>query len=317
MINKIFSARLSSRIGVISLILVNICLVVYAQDLSTDSTRGMKVKEYAQTLPQRIQRHRLKSAKSKPTDVGHYVSTESDSDTVAQGIDIGLTFWRLRESNDNDEVASKERIAVRKKGQPGQQQVDMTPVRVESNMPFADGDLLRMTLESPLNGYYIYVLNREQYVDGTLSEPYLIFPSQTDVGKTDRIVAGKPLFIPNAIDSFELQRFVNDRTEKVAEVFIFLLTPAPIKELPPLTDSQPRKVAMVEFKHWQQQWGVQRWKFERQGSTGLPITAIEKKASLTNNIVLSDSDQLPQTIYHIASKAGEPLLFQVPVQLRR
>ena len=59
------------------------------------------------------------------------------------------------------------------------------------NTPLRDGDRMRLSIEAPWDGY-LYVLNREQYADGSTSDPYLIFPAAgSGLAKTIRWPLGK------------------------------------------------------------------------------------------------------------------------------
>ena len=71
---------------------------------------------------------------------------------------------------------------------------------------------------------YLYVIDREQYADGTLGEPYLIFPTRTSAG--DNKVAGRLLEIPAQDDSPPFFTMKKSRPDHVAEVLSVLVTPA-------------------------------------------------------------------------------------------
>jgi hypothetical protein len=318
MICKKFSVIPLWKFAPVLLLLTGSQFALYSQTSTDGESRGLKPREYAENLQNRILARRPGPVQSNRKKAIIYAPASPDEIPVAQGTDIGLTFWRLRESKITDDktVVEEQRILVRKKEKAVESTVKLTPERAESDTQFTDGDRLRLSIEFHTEGY-IYIINREQYADGTLSEPYLVFPSQGDLGKTDRVVAGKLLFIPNESEFFELVRFIEDRPEKSAEVLTILVAPQPLKELPPLMDDQPRIVDSQQFEKWNREWGGRIWKFEQKGGAGAAITKGEKNSAVTSNLTLTKDDRLPQTIYHVAHKMGSPLMFTVPIRIRK
>jgi hypothetical protein len=209
------------------------------------------------------------------------------------------------------------RIVIRKKGQSEEKLVMMVPARMEAEALVADGDLLKLTIESPFETY-VYIINREQYSDGSYSAAYLIFPAKSDVGRNDKGFPGRLLFLPseNDDDKFEVTRLNADGKEKTTEVFTVILSKQPLKDLPPLEKSdEPRPLDKSQFERWQNDWGGQVWKFERQNSAGLGITKAEKNAGAKVKAPLSEDDPPPQTVYHVSRKSPEVVLFTVPIKI--
>src|SRR6185369_6619211 len=149
-----------------------------------DDIRGLKPRQYAKNLRQRITRKRPKSKNTTQgvQDIAAYIPLDNDNKTILGGIDVGIIFWRLREAREADDqvVIEKQRIAKRVKARVVETEVRLIPERADSETEFLDGDLMRLSVELPLEGY-IYILNREQYADGSFSDPYLIFPGISDI----------------------------------------------------------------------------------------------------------------------------------------
>lgn len=316
--------RKLSFISIILIMAVSSLLVVSAQDNdSSEASRTIRPREYAQKLPQKYVVHRPRASKTKePThqEVKYSIENPEDS-TVAQGNDIGFTFWRLRESKANDDIAVVEesRIAKREKdGKIVETKVKFTPERTQSKYEFSNGDRIRFTVESPIEGH-LYLINREQYQDGKYSDPYLIFPERKDIGQTNKVAPGKLVFIPNETENFILYNVSeSNKQKKAAEVFTVLISSEEMKDLPPLgKDEEPRKIETAKFEQWQKEWGGKVWKFEQEGNTNLTITKVEKEASSTKTATLDKDDQLPQTIYHVASKSNNIILFTVVVKIHQ
>ncbi|HEX8290125.1 MAG TPA: hypothetical protein VF570_00135, partial [Pyrinomonadaceae bacterium] len=114
---------------------------------------------------------------------------------------VGVTIWRLRPSKDADEG---ERLIVHE----GSDAAAWIPERVPGNAGLVEGDRVRLSIEAARTGY-LYVIDREQYADGTLGEPYLIFPTTRTLGGDNRVKAGRLVDIPAQEDSppfFTLKR---------------------------------------------------------------------------------------------------------------
>src|SRR5262245_52000225 len=88
---------------------------------------------------------------------------------------IGVTFWRLTEAQAK---VGKSQPGLAVRGSDGRVS-QLIAERVAADTPFQPGQRVRIGIEIPRekNGY-LYVIDREVYADGTMSEPYLIFPSQ-------------------------------------------------------------------------------------------------------------------------------------------
>jgi hypothetical protein len=101
---------------------------------------------------------------------------------------IGITLWRLRPSRKSD---TGERIITHD----GPESMQWLPERISSNGRLAEGDRIRMSIEAARTGY-LYVVDREQYADGSQGEPYLIFPTTRTRGGDNSVKAGRVIGIP-------------------------------------------------------------------------------------------------------------------------
>ena len=300
------------------LLVFTICGSIVAQE-PTDDTRGLKPREYAQKLESKVTEKRPRSKRRRSTPTAKYAPASTDTSPVAEGVDVGVTFWQLREAQATDDPTTVEptRIVKRKKGTSVETTVKMIPTRARSETLFSDGDIVRLSIEVPFESY-IYLLNREQYIDGTMSDPYLVFPSKQDIGRSAKGTPGKLIFIPNEVDYFEITRLSSEGPEKTAEVFTVLLSEKPLEELPPLKgDEDNRRIDPRELKQWESKWGGRVWKFEKIGEVGATITQVEKKAGAAGGELLTEADPEPQIVYHVAHKSGDPVIFTVPVRIRK
>ncbi len=220
----------------------------------------------------------------------------------AEGEVIGLTIWRLRPSRaaDNREA----RLLLEE----GSKETEWTPERVEAGTIFAQDDRVKLSIESPRDGY-LYVIDRERYADGTLSGPYLIFPSLTNRNGANSVAAGKLVELPDR-ESFRLGP-IQPNPNYAGEVLTILVTPEPLKEVKPGSGPVKLNPAMVE--RWESQWVGDVERFELVGGAGKAYTKAEKEAGHDGARNLTQDDAMPQTLYQVSGKRGAPLLVKLPL----
>ncbi|MEP6707056.1 MAG: hypothetical protein ABJC05_06030 [Pyrinomonadaceae bacterium] len=224
--------------------------------------------------------------------------------------ELGITVWRLRQSKQNESGA---RLLVMESSQSSQ----WTPERIEIDTPLSVGDRVRISVESPRLGY-LYVIDREQYADGSLGDAYLIFPTQRTRDGDNRVRPGKLIDIPAQEDNppyFTLVPSV-DRNDQVAEILSVIVTSDPIEHLP-ITD-KPLKVLKSDIAKWEKTWSSEIERFEMEGGAGRAWTNEEKAASATSSSrLLTQEEPAPQTVYRIASRNKDVVLVTIPLRYGR
>ena len=222
--------------------------------------------------------------------------------------EVGVTVWRLRPSRSSDEGA---RVLV----QEGLKQAEWTPERIEADTPLKVGDRVRLSVESPRPGF-LYIIDREQYADGSFGEPMLIFPTLRTRGGDNRVEPGRLIDIPAQEDqySYFTAQPAGDRRDQMAEVLTIILVPQP---LPLQIAAQPLKMAETEVSGWEKLWGGVAERLELVGGAGRIWTMEEKAAGAALGRQLTQAGPPPQTVYRVARKAGGPLLVTVPLRYGR
>jgi hypothetical protein len=222
--------------------------------------------------------------------------------------EIGITIWRLRPSRDGDQGG---RVLVLD----GLKQTQYTPERIEANTPLNVGDRVRITVESPREGF-LYIIDREQYQDGSFGEPLLIFPTLRTRGGDNRVMPGRLIDIPAQEDqySYFTAAPAGSRRDQTAEVLTFMLVTAP---LPLQIADQPIKLADPQVAGWEKLYGGAPEILELVGGAGRVWTNEEKMAGMTNGRQLTQGGPPPQTVYRVARKSGGPLLVTVPLRYAR
>jgi Domain of unknown function (DUF4384) len=222
--------------------------------------------------------------------------------------EIGVTVWRLRPSRDNDQGG---RVVV----MDGLKQADYTPERIEAATPLNVGDRVRLTVESPRPGF-LYIIDREQYADGSLGEPVLIFPTRQTRNGDNRVMPGRLIDIPAQEDqySYFTAQPAGTRRDQVAELLTVILVTKP---LPLEIGNQPLKLAATQVSDWERLYGGAAETLELVGGAGRTWTNEEKQAGLANGRQLTQGSPPPQTVYRVARRSGSPLLVTVPLRYAR
>jgi hypothetical protein len=225
-------------------------------------------------------------------------------------MDIGVTIWRLRPSTGIDGGA---RVLVMENAQPK----EWTPQRIEADTPLQVGERVRLSIDSPRAGY-LYVIDREQYADGSFGDAYLIFPTLRTRGGDNKVRPGKLIDIPAQEDNPSYFTLVPSpsRSDQVAEILSIIVTPVPLNSLR-LTE-RPLKLSKSEVARWEESGSVEVERFEMVGGAGMPWSKAEMAASAANSArILTQEEPAPQTVYRIGSKSKNAFMVTVPLRYGR
>jgi hypothetical protein len=204
---------------------------------------------------------------------------------------IGVTIWRIRDDQDKS-----------------------TAERATADTLFAEGERLRLSIEAPRRSdSYLYVIDREVYADGSTSDPYLIFPSQSTPEGGNVVTAGKPVFIPARGDEFPYFIMERARKDQIREELTIIITPKPLN-LPLGRPDSPVKLERAQVAQWEKQWGGRVERLEERGGAGKHWTVAEKEADKGERRLVQ-GDPLPQTIYLVKAKTGAPMMLDVTLQI--
>jgi hypothetical protein len=221
---------------------------------------------------------------------------------AAAGTMLGITVWRMRPPEAADEVKLQGRDKV------------VTPVRVSSDTPLREGDGVRLTIEAPRNGY-LYVIDREQYADGSVGPPTLIFPTRQlfkgDNAVNERVVVEIPA-IGNSPPFFTLTR---SRPDHKAEMIIVLVSDEPLPGIPIGRNASPTPVQLKEeqVNEWTAKWAGRVNRFDLEAGEDLPMA--KAQADLSNRKrALVHQDPKPQSVYWLPdADPGSPLMISIPL----
>ncbi len=241
----------------------------------------------------------LKGAEGKRTSPAN-----SQNDTV-----LGVTLYRLRKAGAIDDPNSRLLVIEEESGAQ-----ELVPERVDLDTLLAKGDRVRLSIEVPRAGY-LYVIDRELYVDGTTSEPYLIYPNYLTRPGDNLLAAGRVIEIPDSRDNPNHFRVRPTRPDTVSELFSILVTPEPLAANLK-AGKRPLKLAEETYKEWETKFGVEAERFVLEGSAGKAWTSQEKLAG-AGSAILTQDDALPQTLFKVNYELGKAVLVRVPVKVRQ
>ena len=115
---------------------------------------------------------------------------------------------------------------------------------------------------------------------------------------------------------FEVNRYSEDNKAMLAgELLSFIITPRPLENLPRANaDESPIKLTEAQVAAWEEQWGknIQMQQLELEKGAGQPRTRSEQ-AALTS--AAKQNDPLPQTVFRVAVKRGNPFIVQLPLRI--
>jgi len=251
----------------------------------------------------------LKTAKNKtsPHRRSYRIATPKvPIDNVAADSVVGVTIWRLRPALPRD---SGERMIVH--DDPGNKQ--WMPERISPETKLVQGDKLRISVEGARKGY-LYLIDREQYADGSLGEPYLIFPTTRTLNGDNRVDVGKLTEIPALEDSPPYFTVRKSRPDHVAEVLSVLVSPTPLEGVA-ITD-KAQKLSDQQVAAWEKEWSSGVGFLEMDKSVGQTWTKEERDAG-TNTRALTPEGPAPQLLfYRAAAKPTDPLFVKLQLWYR-
>jgi hypothetical protein len=240
------------------------------------------------------------AAIARPTAVGPAGAAVDMAESL-----VGITVWRLRAVRPSDAALGTVRFSVGGK--------DLIAERVEIGAPLAPGERVRIGIESGRAGF-LYVIDREQLSDGSTGDPYLIFPTQRIRAGDNRVAPGRLIEMPDLQDTPQFFTLQASGSDHVGELITVVLTTKPIPGLE--IGRNALKLTHAQVDAWEKAWAAPTRRIELPRGAGLPYTAAERDAGASATRLLTHEEPVPQTMYQVASKPGEPLLLSVPLGIR-
>jgi len=226
------------------------------------------------------------------------------TNNVAPETVVGVTLWRLRPARQTD---SGERLIVHEDNSDN----EWIPERISASTRLVQGDKLRISVEA-VRGGYLYVIDREQYADGSVGEPYMIFPTTRTAGGDNQVGIGRLVEIPAQDDNPPFFTMKKSRADHVAEVLSVIVTPTKLEGIQ-ITD-KALKLTDAQVAKWEKEWGSTVGNLEMT-TAGQTWTKEEKDARTR---ALTSSAPPPQLVFYRPSvKPTEPMFVKLKLSYRR
>ena len=271
-----------------------------------EGSKGIKAEEFINNRPSRpVGNRRPGPAVKKPT----YKTSEVAAAVPPPGkvfAQVGVTLWRFRPSTSGDKT--KELVEEEGEAEPTQWSLE----RMEAGTLLAPGQKVRLSIESLSRDGYLYVINREEYADGSFGDARLIFPTKRTADGGNRVKAGKMIYIPGPPRYFRIKPSTSSKGH-VAEVLTVLVSSQPLID-PSQLSNTAITLPKEQVEAWEKQWATQATKFEMEGGAGRVMTEKEQSAASADAASLSQDDPVPQTIYRLAIKPQDALVIRLPLK---
>jgi hypothetical protein len=289
-------------IGIIITIGAGSFCAVKAQD--DDDSKEVKAQDFVKARQRRNSGNSARYRRVSKTRAKDIHLSAPDS-SLAQ---VGLTIWRLRPSQATDKT--KEVITEEDDEKPS----EWTLERVEEGVSLKPGQRIRLSIESLSRDGYLYVIDREEYADGTMGDPALVYPTQK-TASANYVQAGRLVYLPSAKSRFVIKPSASTK-EHVADVLTVIVAPKPLIGTDKL-GAKSTRLQRAQVEGWLKQWETPVVKFEMDGGAGQAMTPVEQSAAQENSVMLTQEDPAPQTVFQVASKPGNPLLITVPLKFAK
>lgn len=296
-------------------------LMLCSVGIGQDGSRSIKSEEYLNKRPEGSRSDTKAQSSSTRDDRGNRPGTGSRSHVYSvdknfpdgppprnqEYVRIGVTIWRFSPGQ-----CAIPNCPLPSGGDKGL--VDTAAgTRVDDSSALRTGERVRLAVESLSHDGFIYIIDREQFADGTFGEPYLIFPTRSIHNGNNYARPGLQIQLPRAGGCFCVKSR-NPQQVLVADNLIVIVSPQPllsageigVKEIP-----LPAKIASY----------VSRAARERshrgalKDGVGLSQTAAESNAGtkglFDTEPALTQNDLPPQNFYQSLVPRGAAAVFSL------
>lgn len=186
--------------------------------------------------------------------------------------------------------------------------------QVATDAPLTIGSSVRIYLEPLKRGGFLYVVDREQFADGSYGVPKLIFPTLRTRKGDNRVKVNELIQIPRPPSYFRINPSTTGKTQ-VAEVLTIIISPTPL-ELPAPLGDRAMTLSAAQLQEWERKWSVPVTPIELEGGAG-QMERAKDLDQVGEEAQLTEDDPLPETVYRVTIKKGRPLLVTVPLRFKK
>jgi hypothetical protein len=275
-----------------------------AQD--DEGSKAIKAEEFITNRPAKSAARKIAELRYKPTAKSPNAGSKTGPPTGMVFAQLGVTIWRFRPATSADRT--KELVEEEGSSKPAEYALE----RIEDGTPLSPGQIVRLSIESLSRDGYLYVIDREQYSDGSMGDARLLFPIKTTRNGDNHVKAGRLIYIPAPPKRFRIKPSQSSKGH-VAELLTILVSSKPLID-PAQLSTKPLTIDRAQMETWEKQWATEPTKFEMEAGAGQTMTDKEQAAALDASQELTQDDPVPQTVYRVAIKPDSPLLISVPLR---
>lgn len=213
---------------------------------------------------------------------------------------IGFTVWKrkIKDSNTTKGVTESRTASI--------QTLVPDYERVNSETPLAIGENIQITIESLTHKGFLYIIDREKYIDGTYSAPKIIYPIR---GRDNYVTPG----ILKSTGVFDIVAPESNKQQD-EEVFTVIISPTALVPAERLrggiVDLDPSK-----FNEWLNKWKSEVEVIEQEEGAGQIMTDEETKG-IQENRTLTQDDPAPLTVYRSYINRGDAVLINFHLKFK-
>jgi hypothetical protein len=264
-----------------------------------EGSKGIESKEVIErparagnTRPSVTKPRRRTYRSSKP-----FTKRPTTTDTEYAAVGVTLRRLQVKEgSKDLDQVGEEAQLE-----------------QVKTDAPLSIGSRIRIYLEPLLRDGFLYIIDREQFADGTYGTPRLIFPTLRTREGNNQVRTNELIQIPRPPSYFRINPSNTGKTQ-VAEVLTIIISPVALQLPAPLGD-KAMTFSAEQFKEWARKWSSPVTLFEMESGAG-QTTGVKSLDQMGEEAQLTEDDLLPETVYRAIIKKGNPLLVSVPLRFQ-
>lgn len=282
-----------------------------------------------QPTAEKVVRNRSRRTRSKPGTTRRrtpeYKLMDTPAPTTTEPVQIGVTVWRFRPSTPADKTKELEQVGDEANGQ----RMEWTLERLGANTPLSVGERIRLSIESLTRSGYLYVIDQEQYADGTLGEAKMVFPTLRTRGGYNKVEPGELIDIPAAPSYFKISPTKSGKTH-VGEKITLIVSTTPLVS-PAEISRQALVIPQAKVTQWEKQWGVPVTVWVDKAGVGQSMSeeeqAVGKKVAAQNERSkeltqegeeeLTQDDPTPQMLYQVITQPSAPVLVTIPLRFMR
>lgn len=254
---------------------------------------------------------------------------------------IGVTITRGRVANDAellDRKIATVQGCVKWTDDKCVERKSMVLPRIMDDTPVSDGDQIQMMIEflSFLTASgeqanriaYLYVINREQYLDGSWGETKLIFPTLRTYGGDNRLLPGQTVTLPAPTRPWTISRSVTGKLHAF-ETYIVIVSAQPLTDLAGqklLLRDRAIKLDEELVNSWTRRWAGRESRGVLENGVGQLITQREvdssgsvdarERGTKDEEDDLSLDDPAPQVVFRKIVNPRDKLLVTIKLPFK-